>query len=211
MEIKSATPPSTRLLLPEYGRNVQKMVHFLRTIEERELRNRQAEVVVGLMANLYPHKRDSEEFRNMLWDHLFMIADFDLDIDAPFPRPTPDQFSPVPERMPYPKGSLSQKQYGRYAATVIKTIANASEDSAEDKEQVAVNTARFMRQKSYEYNNEYPDNRTVIADVNRLAAGNITLEENALDGSQLIQKKQQPLPIRTGNVRRNNNNNRRKK
>lgn len=102
-------PANTRLLLPEYGRNVQKMVSFLKSLKDREQRNRQAEVVVGLMGNLYPYKRDTEEFRHMLWDHLFMIADFDLDIDCPFEQPTSEQFSPIPSRVPYSQGYISHK------------------------------------------------------------------------------------------------------
>ena len=86
----------SRLLLSEYGRNVQTMVSYLKTIEDRELRNRQAEVVVAVMGNVNPAQKDSEGFQHMLWDHLFMIADFDLDVDAPYPTPTPDMFAPHP-------------------------------------------------------------------------------------------------------------------
>ncbi|MEG1897812.1 MAG: DUF4290 domain-containing protein, partial [Mucinivorans sp.] len=97
-----------RLLLPEYGRNVQKMVQWLFTIPDRDERSRQAALVVMTMGNVYPHKRDTEEFRHMLWDHLFMIAGDSLDIDSPFAKPAPDQFSPSPDRVPYQQKYIIQ-------------------------------------------------------------------------------------------------------
>jgi len=189
----------TRLMLPEYGRNVQRMVRYLSTIEDRTLRNRQAEVVVGIMANLSPHRRDTEEFQHMLWDHLFMIADFNINIDPPFPRPTPDLFSPVPSRVPYNQGYISQKQYGRSIKRMAREIVQ-SDDSPQDKEAVAVNMAKFMRQKSYEYNNEFPSNEVVIADLNAISGGGINLDSDTLDNSRIEQN-------RTANPRTRSNQN----
>ena len=182
------TVNKTRLMLPEYGRNVQKMVRYLSTIEDRELRNRQAEVVVGIMANLSPHRRDTEEFRHMLWDHLFMIADFQIDIDPPFPRPTPDLFDPAPARVPYTQGYISQKQYGNNVRRMA--LIMASDDSTfEDKEAVSLNLAKYMRQKSYEYNNEFPSNEVIIADLRDLSNGNIELDSDMLDNSRVEQNR----------------------
>ncbi len=90
----------SRLLLSEYGRNVQRMVNYLKTIQDRDLRNRQAEVVVAIMGNVNPSQRDTEGFQHMLWDHLFMIANFDLDVDSPYPRPTSDTLAPAPRPIP---------------------------------------------------------------------------------------------------------------
>ncbi len=186
MENKNITGESTPILLPEYGRNVQKMVRYLLTIEDRDLRNQQAQVVVGLMANLYPHKRDSQEFRNMLWDHLFMIAGFDLDVDSPFEKPSPEQFSPVAQPLSYPKTGLSHKQYGRYAARMAQTIGQIdSPEDAADRQELSVNLARFMRQKSYDYNRDYPDNRIITSDLRRFSQGNIDLDPSVLEGMHL--------------------------
>ena len=178
----------TRLLLPEYGRNVQKMVCYLSTIEDKELRNRQAAVVVGIMANLSPHRRDTEEFRHMLWDHLFMIADFQIDIDPPFPRPTPDLFDIAPDKVPYTQGYISQKQYGNNVRRMA--LAIASEDvTPEDKETVSLNLAKYMRQKSYEYNNEFPSNETIIADLRDISDGGIGLDSDMLNNSHVEQNR----------------------
>lgn len=179
---------NTRLLLPEYGRNVQKMVQYLKTIEDKELRNKQAEVVVGIMSTLYPGKRDTDEFKNMLWDHLFMIADFELDIDSPYQKPTLEEFNPIPERIPYGQSYIARKQYGKLAQKMVKEIAKSTEDTTEDKELAVANIAKFLKQKSFEYNNEFPDNTVIINDIRDFSDGAIELEANTLDNTQVIVK-----------------------
>ncbi len=186
MDNTKFTSVDTPLLLPEYGRNVQRMVRYLHTIEDRNLRNEQAKVVVGLMGNLNPNKSDSVEFQHMLWDHLFMIAGLDLDVDSPFEKPSLEHFSPVAQRLEYPKCNISHKQYGRHAAEFARSIAAINEpQNAELKEEMALELAKFMRQKSYSYNNEYPDNRIIMNDLRGFSGGSLELEPSLLEGAQL--------------------------
>lgn len=202
------------LLLPEYGRNVQKMVRWLFTIEDRDLRNGQAQAVVSTMANVYPYKRDTEEFRHMLWDHLFMIAGEGLDIDSPFERPAPEQFSPRPERLPYMQKYIVQKQYGAIVPRLAKELLTI--EDPQKREKAAIFLARYMRQKSYDYNNEYPSNEVIVADLFDMTGGAIKLDQSVFNGAQIelrIQKKPmnpkgQILQNRNGNIGGNKNNNR---
>lgn len=172
------------LLLPEYGRNVQKMVRHLLTIEDSEERNRQARIVISTMANVYPHsKRDTAEFQNMLYDHLFMISGFELDIQCEFERPTPEQFSPTPQRVPYSQKGIVRKQYGSLVPRLARAIARV-----EDKEQqneLAKNLVRFMRQKSYDYNQEYPSDELIIADLFDMSNGAVQLDASVFTGMHL--------------------------
>lgn len=179
---------NTRLLLPEYGRNVQKMVQYLKTIENKEQRNKQAEVVVGIMSTLYPGKKDSDEFKNMLWDHLFMIADFDLNIDSPYPIPCETDFNPKPDPIPYSQSYISQKHYGKFARKMIKAVALASQDTEEDKMEVTTCMAKFLKQKSFEYNNEHPDNAIIINAIRDFSDGMIDLGSGVLDNTQVVVK-----------------------
>ncbi len=172
------------LLLPEYGRNVQKMVRHLLTIEDSEERNRQASIVISTMANVYPHsKRDTAEFQNMLYDHLFMISGFELDIECEFERPTAEQFSPIPQRVPYCQKGIVRKQYGSLVPRLAREIARV-----EDKEQqneMAKNLVRFMRQKSYDYNAEYPSDELIIADLFDMSNGAVQLDASVFTGMHL--------------------------
>lgn len=172
-----------RLLLSEYGRNVQTMVSYLKTIADRELRNRQAEVVVAVMANVNPAQKDSEGFLHMLWDHLFMIADFDLDVDAPYPKPTPDMFAPHPHPMTNSQSYIAQKQYGANVKRMVEALAK--EPAGEDRDAAAENVAKYMRQKSFEYNKEFPSNEVVIADIRQISKGAIVLDADALDHTRV--------------------------
>ncbi|MEG1588541.1 MAG: DUF4290 domain-containing protein [Mucinivorans sp.] len=178
-----------RLLLPEYGRNVQKMVQWLFTIPDRDERSRQAALVVMTMGNVYPHKRDTEEFRHMLWDHLFMIAGDNLDIDSPFAKPAPDQFSPSPDRVPYQQKYIIQRQYGALVPRLARELTTIEDENTRNK--AAAFLARYMRQKSYDYNNEFPSNDLIINDLSTMTKGAIVLDPSVFNGAQ-IELRQQP-------------------
>lgn len=194
-----------RLLLSEYGRNVQTMVSYLKTIEDRELRNRQAEVVVAVMGNVNPAQRDSEGFQHMLWDHLFMIADFDLDVDAPYPKPTPDMFAPHPHPMDYSQSYIAQKQYGAHVKRMIGELAQ--EPAGEEREEAAENVAKYMKQKSFEYNKEFPSNEVVIADIRQMSKGAIVLDADTLDNTRVDTSSVQGRSVggRVGKIGRSGN------
>lgn len=192
----------SRLLLSEYGRNVQTMVSYLKTIEDRELRNRQAEVVVAVMGNVNPAQKDSEGFQHMLWDHLFMIADFDLDVDAPYPKPTPDMFAPHPHPVAYSQRYIAQKQYGANVKRMIEELS--AEPEGEQRDTAAANVAKYMKQKSFEYNKEFPSNEVVIADIRQMSHGTIVLDADTLDNTRIDTSS---VPGRSQNGRGKNNRN----
>ena len=91
------------LIMREYGRHIQKMVEYLLTIEDKEERQRNAYAVIELMGFLNPHLKNVEDFRHKLWDHLFLISDFKLDVESPYPIPTRETLKAKPERLRYPK------------------------------------------------------------------------------------------------------------
>lgn len=177
-------PIKTRLLLPEYGRNVQEMVSYLKTIEDRDKRNEQARVVVAIMGNLYPYRRDTDEFRHMLWDHLFMIADFNIDIDSPFPMPTAELFQPRPGRVPYTQRYISQKHYGGNFRKMIRQIVE-SDESGEVKSAAIANVAKFIRQQSYNYNHEHPSNDVIIIDIQAACGRDYIVDPEMLGNTKI--------------------------
>ncbi len=192
------------LLLPEYGRNVQKMVEHLLTIEDKEERNRQSQIVLATMANVYPHTTsDTEEFRHMLYDHLFMISGFALDIDCEFTPPSPEQFSPVPEKIPYGQQGIVRKQYGSIVPRIARQLA-ALEDK-QLQEELAKNLAVFMRQKAYDYNDEFPSNEHIVADLFDMSNGAIDLKPSVFEGVQIMtHKSTRPNNKQKSNVQKNN-------
>ncbi|MGX5819938.1 DUF4290 domain-containing protein [Chitinophaga lutea] len=107
------------LIMREYGRNVQRMIEYILTIKDREHRQQQCMAVIELMGTLQPHLRNVEDFRHKLWDHLFLISDFKLDVDSPYPIPTRETLRSKPDRLPYPKKYPRFRHFGKNLEMVM--------------------------------------------------------------------------------------------
>lgn len=154
-----------KLFLPEYGRHIHEMVDSLMQIEDRRERNRQARAVIAVMGNLNPLLRDTADFTHKLWDHLFIMSDFQLDVDSPYPQPSRQELTTVPRRMPYSSGHIEYKHYGKYVERMIRRLAD--EKNPQVVSRTVDNLARYMRTKSYEYNQEHPNNEVIIKDIKK--------------------------------------------
>ena len=118
------------MLMPEYGRNVQKMVEYLVTVEDREKRLRQAEVIIELMGTLNPHLKTIEDYKHKLWDHLYQMTDFNLDVDAPYPCPTPEMVFKKPEVLPYPQEPIQHRHLGKNIQALLeKAMVETNEET----------------------------------------------------------------------------------
>ncbi len=175
---KNYTYTRRKLYMPEYGRHIHEMIDSLLLIEDRHERNRQARAVIAVMGNLFPLLRDTADYTHKLWDHLFIMSDFQLDVDSPYPRPSREELTIKPRCLNYPQSPIRYKHYGKHIERMVRAIA------AEDpqKSQVAIDrVARFMRAKGFEYNEEHPSSETIAKDINRLSEGAIELDEATLN------------------------------
>ena len=163
----------SKLYLPEYGRHIQKMVDSLLLIEDRQERTHQAKAVIAVMGNLNPMLRETEEFKHKLWDHLFIMSDFGLDVDSPYVQPSRQDLTLRPEKLRYPQSRIMFKHYGKYAEKLVHHIIEQIPSSDVDAE--IVNVARYLRAKSYEYNNEHPNNESIARDIRLMSGGNLEL------------------------------------
>lgn len=127
----------------EYGRHIQKMVEHLLTIEDRERRQRNAQVVIELMGVLNPHLKNVEDFRHKLWDHLFFVSGFQLDVDSPYPIPQKETYKAKPGPLPYPKRYPKFAHLGKNLELVInKALA---EENPEKRQGFANAVAYYMK------------------------------------------------------------------
>ena len=117
-----------QLVMPEYGRNIQRMVDYLRTIEDPEKRQKNAQSIIELMGVLNPHLKNVEDFRHKLWDHLFLIADFDLDVVSPYPIPTRESLFRRPDTLPYPVKGRQHKHLGKNLTNVLKKALDEKDE-----------------------------------------------------------------------------------
>lgn len=132
--------------MPEYGRNIQKMVGYILSIEDKELRQKNAYAIIELMGVLNPHLKNVEDFRHKLWDHIYRISDFQIDIDSPYPVPTKEQLLQKPAPLPYPKRTNKNRHIGKNIGQVIdKAIANDDEH----KRKGFVNSIAYYMKLSY--------------------------------------------------------------
>lgn len=172
-----------KLILPEYGRNVVSMVNELLLIENREERNRQAQIVIDVMGNINPTLRDSSDYKHKIWDHLFILSDFKLDIDSPYEIPSREELRVKPEKIAYTRHYITHKQYGNNVREIINVLCEKRD--SEDVTPIAVDIAKFMKQKSFEYNKEYPSNEVVLADIRKFSNGEIVLDEGTLNNTSV--------------------------
>ena len=181
-----------KLYLPEYGRHIHEMVDSLLEIEDRYERTRQAKAVIAVMGNINPMLRDTDDFKHKLWDHLFIMSDFRLDVDSPYPQPSRQDLTLTPQKLRYPQSRIVLKHYGKYLQQLVK------ESKTQPVTHEIVNIARFMRNKGFEFNNEHPNNEAIVRDINLLAGGDHEMDLSAITqmrnehrsaGQQRVQKR----------------------
>ncbi len=164
------------LILPEYGRNIQKMVNYVKSIEDREERNRAARTVIAVMGNLNPHLRDVNDFKHKLWDHLAIIADFDLDIDSPYNWPEKAELEQPPNTVPYNQHSIRYKHYGRSIVLMIEKAVELEE--GEEKADLIRMIAYHMKKSYLTWNREAVSDEEILMDLKTLSAGRIEVSED---------------------------------
>lgn len=164
-----------KLILPEYGRNIQKMVNHIKTIEDREERNKAARTVIGVMGNLNPHLRDVNDFKHKLWDHLAIIADFDLDIDSPYEWPEPESLQSKPNKVPYSQHHIRYKHYGRSIGLMIEKAVELEE--GEEKKDLVRMIAYHMKKSYLTWNREAVSDDEIFSDLKTLSGGKLEISE----------------------------------
>lgn len=163
------------LHIPEYGRNVQKMVDYLKTIEDREKRNEQARAIIKVMEILNPAVHLQENYEQKLWDHLYIIADFDLDVDSPYPMPERDIMHRRPKMVPIEKKPLRASHYGRNIENMIDLVAN--QEDGEQKTGMIRVLAGYMKQQYLIWNKDTVSDETIFQDIEKLSDYRIKVPE----------------------------------
>ena len=156
-----------KLIMPEYGRNVLKMVETLKTIEDRQMRTRQARAVVKVMEILNPQVHLQDNYEQKLWDHLYLIAGFDLDVDSPYPCPEKEQFESVPVHIPMKGSRIRATHYGRNIEKIIDLLCEQPE--GETKTELIRSLAIYMRQQYIIWNKDSVADETIFADIEKLS------------------------------------------
>ncbi len=159
------------LTMKEYGRHIQKMVEQLLQMENREERQKNAYAVIELMGFLNPHLKNVEDFRHKLWDHLFLISDFKLDVDSPYPIPTREALKAKPERLPYPKKYPKFNHLGKNIEVVIDKALR--EENPEKKQGFANAIAYYMKLTYSNWHKELMHDDAIQAELSNITKGEL--------------------------------------
>jgi hypothetical protein len=169
-----------QLIIPEYGRHVQSMVAHLLTVDDRDKRNELARSIIEVIGNLNPHLRDVPDFKHKLWDHLFIMSEFQLDVDSPYPIPNAETFESKPDFLEYPQKSNKNRHFG----TVIKKMVEVASDMEEGelKEGLVFALANQLKRHYLNWNKDTVEDSQIIKELRELSSGKIVLSpETELD------------------------------
>lgn len=149
-----------RLALPEYGRNIQNMVDYCMTIEDRNERQRCAESIIVIMGNMFPHLRDVNDFKHILWDHLAIMSDFSLDIDYPYEVIKKEDLHTAPGKIEYSRRDMSYRHYGKTLEKMVHLLTSFEE--GEEKEQFLFLVLSHMKKSYIQWNKDVDDQKIFI-------------------------------------------------
>ncbi|MBR1803354.1 MAG: DUF4290 domain-containing protein [Muribaculaceae bacterium] len=180
-----------KLVLPEYGRNIQQMVDHCLTLEDRDERTRCAFTIVSIMDNMFPEQREEANYQQKLWDHLSIMSDFQLDIDYPVEVVKPDNLDTKPDRIEYHLEPIKYRHYGKIIERMIDRAAQYPE--GEERDALVMLLANHMKKSIYQINNEVVEDSKIFNDLAHYSHGVIRLNPatHVLHEFQVAQAPQQ--------------------
>jgi hypothetical protein len=165
-----------KLIIPEYGRNIQGMIEYCCTIKDREERNLCAKAIIQVMGQLNPPLRDVADFNHKLWDHLYIISQFKLDVDGPYSMPNAETFKEKPKVLDYPKGRIKYKHYGK---TIEEIIKKAKEFPLGEERNELTRQIANLKKSYYNWNKDSITDEVILKNLNELSAGELKVEGDA--------------------------------
>ncbi|WP_460190634.1 DUF4290 domain-containing protein [Urechidicola sp. KH5] len=178
------------LIIPEYGRHIQKLVDHCVALEDAEERNKMARAIVDVMGNLQPHLRDVPDFKHKLWDQLFIMSEFKLEADSPYPVPSKEELQEKPEPLAYPKTASKYRFYGTNIQTMIDVALSWEE--GEKREGLTYVIANHMKKCYLNWNKDTVEDKVIFDHLFELSEGKLDLrnsEEPLAESSSLLRKK----------------------
>ena len=178
------------LIIPEYGRHIQKMINYASSRETKEERNKLAKSIISVMGNLQPHLRDVPDFQHKLWDQLFIMSDFKLDADSPFEKPSKEILNTKPEPLSYPQSFPKYRFYGNNIKIMIDEAVKW--DSGEMKEALVLTIANHMKKCFLNWNKDSVKDQVIFDHLYELSETKIDIrdsKEELLDSALLLRSK----------------------
>ena len=213
METLQYNTKRTQLIIPEYGRHVQMMINQILETQDREERNKIAKAVIGIMGNMNPHLRDVPDFQHKLWDQLFIMSEFKLDVDSPFEMPQKEILEQKPERLAYPQKNPKYRFYGNNIKSMI-TIASDWE-AGDLKNALVLNIANHMKKCFLNWNKDTVHDEIIFKHLLELSDNKLKVREEDLpltDAAEFLKiRSKNGNGAKSNHKQRNKRNNGRKR
>ena len=200
METLQYNTKRTQLIIPEYGRHVQLMINQIMETRDRDERNKMAKAVIGIMGNMNPHLRDVPDFQHKLWDQLFIMSNFELDVDCPFEKPQKEVLTQKPDRLAYPQKNPKYRFYGNNIKSMINVAVNG--DEGELKNALVFNIANHMKKCFLNWNKDTVQDEVILNHLLELSDNKLKVSEEDLpltDTSEFLK-----IRSKNGNGSKNN-------
>ena len=165
-----------KLNIPEYGRNVQGLVDYALTIEDREKRTAFAGIIINAMAQVNPSVKELSDYKHKLWDHLFIMSDYRLDVDSPYPKPVKEELNTKPERLAYKSSMIRFRPYGKLIENVIDKVITMPE--GEEKNVLIGMIAQYLKKAYLQWNVNSCDDEMILKHFEQLSHGQLKLQED---------------------------------
>jgi hypothetical protein len=176
----------SNIILKEYGRNVQKLVDYIRTVPDKEKRTAMAYTLIDLIKQLNPAVKDQPENPQRMWDDLYIIADFNLDIEAPYPPPPIDTLNKKPMKMHYPQSDVRFKHYGKNIESLVKEAL--TKDTPEEREEAVIYLGKLMKTFYSAWNKESLDDSVILKDIKSMSEGKLSMNLDKVREDNLFEK-----------------------
>ncbi len=209
-----------QIIISEYGRNIQVMIQNLKDIEDREKRSQTASYIISVMEQMYPEVKEVDDYKHKLWDHLYVIAGYDLDIDCPYGQPKPEEEKGQPQKVEYRSNYIKYGHYGIYVINMIKECAKEEDETKRN--ELALILANQMKRNYLNWNKNVVNDQLIIDDLADLSERRLVLPDDTKlistneifskepqnqSASQKKKKKKNQTPSSTSNPNRNNKKN----
>ena len=207
METLQYNTKRTQLVIPEYGRHVQLMINQIMETQNREERNKMAKAVIGIMGNMNPHLRDVPDFQHKLWDQLFIMSNFELDVDSPYEKPQKEVLEQKPDRLTYPQRNPKYRFYGNNIKSMIN-VAVSWEDG-DLKNALVYNIENHMKKCFLNWNKDTVQDEVILNHLVELSDNKLKVKEEDLpltDASEFLK-----IRSKNGNGSKNNHKQRNKR
>ena len=186
------------VILKEYGRNIEKIVAYLRTIDDKEKRTKYAHTLVELMKQIAPSVKETTETNQKLWDDMFIMAGFDLDVDSPYPIPDKDVLTKPPQRVAYVNNRIKYKHYGRNIELLVKEAIK--KEDPKEREDAIIYIGKLMKSFYSSWNKEVIDDAVILDNIKSISGGELSIDLDKVKDDNLFERlykdKRKPSPNR---------------